>query len=272
MSKHKLLGVKPRSGEAQRLQQSLLDYHHYRHENRSPESDRTQSVAALQAVQMARLTETHRDLIESPRYHEALVFLLNDLYAPHNLMQRDADLERIFPKIVKLLPQKLLGVMADLTDLNMLTQQLDDRLLDTLFDDYLQAAGANAKDAASEAAFADWITGMSDGQYAAAFRHCDNRDDRLRQIQLTSTLGIELERYVTSRSILFALQISQGAAEMAGLAELHGFLMRGFTAFRNMGGVTELLDTISNREIALLEHLFSHEADELRQMEKPFRL
>ncbi|MAM86631.1 MAG: hypothetical protein CME36_04870 [unclassified Hahellaceae] len=272
MSKHKLLGVKPKSGEAQRLQQSLLDYHHYRHEHRSPQSDRTQAVAALQAVQMARLTETHKDLIESPRYHEALVFLLNDLYAPKNLMQRDADLERIFPKIVKLLPQKLLGVMADLTDLNMLTQQLDDRLLDALAEDFAALIKPTTDSEPRETGLAARIAGLSQGEYAAAFRRCDNKDARQRQIQLTRTLGLELERYVTSRSILFALQISEGAAEMAGLAELHGFLMRGFTAFRNMGGVAELLDIVSNRESALLEHLYSHDAETLRHMEKPFKL
>ena len=47
---------------------------------------------------------------------------------------------------------------------------------------------------------------------------------------------------------------------LAGLGDLQTFLERGYGAFRTMKGAGEFLDTITSRELALLNEWFGNSA------------
>ena len=49
----------------------------------------------LRAWQEARLARTHRDLLESRRFHDAARFFLDDLYGPSDLSRHVEDVRRI---------------------------------------------------------------------------------------------------------------------------------------------------------------------------------
>lgn len=239
MSKEKLLSVKPRSDVTRHLQSLLIDYHHFRMARRH--SPLLEKVAELEQWQGNRLKHTHQDLYEHPRYREALDFLLHDLYTPTQFARRDDDLERIFPVMVKLVPESALGTVARLVELNLLTQHLD-------------MAVATA-----------WQTHyggqpLTESLYARCFRESHRLEDRLRQVAMVRDIGEELESYVRSRFLTISLGMTQGAANVAGLGQLHRFLSQGMKAFRGMGQVSPLLKTLSERESALMTRI--HEGED----------
>ncbi|OZG74893.1 hypothetical protein BTA51_00340 [Hahella sp. CCB-MM4] len=236
MSKEKLLSVQAKTPHTRRLQQLLLEYNEYRKQrDLHPLGE---FIDYLGDWQITRLKRTHHDLYATPQYHDALEFLLKDLYSPKEFTQRDADLERIFPKMVKLLPDQALGTVANLIELNLLTQKLDEHMAVVL------AEEMNVKE-------------ITETTYAEAFRRCDNLSVREHQIHLIQSSGEELEKYVKSRFLSFSLSITQGAAEMAGLGQLHQFLVRGMKAFKEIGGVKSLLDSIVLRERDILQRIYA---------------
>jgi hypothetical protein len=236
MSKEKLINAKIKSGNAERLQQLLLDYHNFRYrDDKSLEAP----MAALSNWQAARLKKTHHDLYTTPRYHQGLEFLLKDLYAPKEFTRRDDDLERVFPTMIKLLPDNLLYTVSLLVELNLLTQQLDEQLTHALFNELR-------------------VEEISEESYCEAYRLCNNKTQRAHQTQLIANIGNDLDVYVRSRLVRFTLKMTRSPAEMAGLGNLHSFLRRGFEAFYEMKGVDELLEIIIERETKIMNAIFDN--------------
>lgn len=237
MYRDKLINTKVKSDNSERLQQLLLDYHNFRY--RTDKSLET-SMERLSNWQAERLKKTHQDLYTTPRYHQGLAFLLKDLYAPKEFTRRDDDLERVFPTMVKLLPDNLLYTISLLVELNLLTQKLDEKLAHVLFNEL------NVDD-------------ISEDNYCQAYRLCNNKAQRAHQTQLIANIGNDLDVYVRSRLVRFTLKVTRSPAEMAGLGNLHSFLRRGFEAFHEMNGVDELLEIIVSRETTILNAIFDND-------------
>jgi hypothetical protein len=191
----------------------------------------------LRDWQAQRLARTHRDLLESDRYREAAQFFLNDLYGPKDFSERDDEVERILPTLIALLPAAALHAIASAIEVDALSEQLDAAMVAEL-------QRTRRIDAIDEAA------------YARAYRACDNRAERARQIALIGEVGARLDRLAHVPLIAIALRLMHGPAHMAGLGELHDFLERGYFAFRGMGGAQEFLDRIVSRETRVMERLF----------------
>lgn len=243
MYRDRLSQAQIKSDDARRLQHALLHYHDFRNHHRTTPPQAHQRVAAWQS---ARLLKTHQDLYQLPGYRDGIDFLFNELYSAQNFDQRDTDLERIFPKLLKLMPNKVLGTVATIVELNLCTQELD-----IMITEQLLAHGH--------------IETLNEQHYANAYRRCDNKAQRLKQLELVAEVGDKLNRYARSRSIMLALKASRRPAELAGLAALHGFIHRGFTAFHNMQDIPRLMHTIVNREYTILEQIFT-------QNSAPFKL
>lgn len=224
-----------KSAGAQRLQRALLSYHDQQLALKA--SPLLPQRMALSAWQSARLRQTHDDLHQNDDFRPGLEFLLSDLYAPQDFSARDNNLERIFPKLVKYLPDKVLHTIAQLVELNLQTQMLDQQLAHTLFD----LAGD---------------TPIQIEAYCTAYRACDNAAQRLHQIEQIGEAGLLLDRYARSTFLLYSLKLAEGAAEMAGLAALHAFLMRGFEAFHQMQDVPTLMETLAQRETTILHRIY----------------
>jgi len=119
MYRERLVATEVKSENAHRLKRLLLEYHDFRQlKAASPLLDDTHRIADWQAE---RLKTTHQDLYRHPGYHTGLEFLLTDLYAPAGMTHRDDNIDRVFPKMVKWLPDHLLATFAGLVELNLLT-------------------------------------------------------------------------------------------------------------------------------------------------------
>ncbi|TVP54897.1 MAG: hypothetical protein EA349_10260 [Halomonadaceae bacterium] len=241
MYRYKLTQTRPRSATARNLQHQLLTYHDFRQARQ--DHPLSGLIEALGQWQAARLRATHRDLYSMPRYQEGLDFLLDDLYAPRNFTRRDDDFDRIFPTLVRLLPEKPLATLAQLVELNLISQQLDMNLATALH----RHLGVTQGDMAQ----------LSYDDYARGYRFCGDHEKRLRQIALVAGIGQELERYVANRALRMALRACERPATMAGLEELHRFIREGCRVFRDMDGVHELLARVVSRENWLLEQMLA---------------
>jgi N-acyl-D-aspartate/D-glutamate deacylase len=168
--------------------------------------------------------------------------LLTDLYAPNRITHRDDNIDRVFPKMVKWLPDHQLRTLARLVELNLLTQQLDHNLAHAL-----QSHRMSAKVMAEE-------------DYCLAYRYANDQPQRLRQIELIADVGHRLDRYVRNRTLGWLLSMGRGPAEMANLQDLHSFLHRGYSAFRCMDEVGTLIDRLVMREQHIMNNILSGQA------------
>src|SRR5262249_34115291 len=85
-----------------------------------------QRVASWQGL---RLRLTYEDLATQVRYADAILFFQTDLYGGGDFTRRDTELTRIIPMMVRMLPERVLAVVAKAVELHALSQTLDRSLL-----------------------------------------------------------------------------------------------------------------------------------------------
>jgi hypothetical protein len=194
-------------------------------------------AAALDRVaswQSRRLNATYADLVRDPRYAEAIRFFQSDLYGPGDYSRRDADLARVVPLMVRVLPEGVIAIIAKAIELSALSHELDRTLVAKL--------GEGSP--------------LSVASYCAAYRACDNRSERERQIALIVEVGAALDRYVHMPLLRSALAAMRRPARVAGVGALQEFLERGLLSFRGMNGAREFLAVIEARETAVMQAIF----------------
>jgi len=236
MSRDKIQNTKTSNQTAVKLKKVMLAYHDFQIEKQNHIS--AKELIQLTLWQSERLKRTHHDLYHAPNYTQGLAFLFDELYSAQDFSDRDRDLERIFPKMIKLLPKTVIGTVSLLVELNLLTQKLDHELAHTIF---------------YKLNYAD----INEQRYCEAYRLCNNQVQRQYQIKLTSELGEKMDKYARSSLINFSLKITETPAEMAGLSILHAFIMRGFSAFHSMRDVQVLMETLTQRESVVLDNIFT---------------
>ena len=199
--------------------------------------DSPELAAALDRLalwQARRLDATYADLARDARYADAIAFFRTELYGPGDFSRRDADLARVVPVMVRMLPRGVVATVAHAVELNALSQGLDRALLEEL--------GIDAA--------------LSVPAYCAAYRACANCRVRARQIALILDVGRALDRYVRKPLLRRTLTLMRRPARIAGLSALQGFLERGFESFAGMRGADHFLATIGARETALMDDIF----------------
>jgi hypothetical protein len=204
------------------------------HEQRLAAPGLAAALDRLAAWQSRRLNATYADLAQQPRYAPAIEFFRTDLYGPGDFSRRDADLARVAPLMVRVLPAGVIATASRAMELSTLSHELDRALL---------------------AQFPEHAP-LSVAVYCDAYRALANRAARERQIALIVTVGGALDRYVGKPVVRSALAAMRRPARMAGLGALQHFLERGVAAFRNMQGAGEFLATIEARETALMNAIF----------------
>jgi hypothetical protein len=194
-------------------------------------------LSELKVWQAQRLEKTYQDLAANKRYSKATDFFLHDLYgerAGAKCSQRDADLKRVFPLMLKVLPEAGVLTAAKAIEVDALSEALDQRIAVCL------PAGA-----------------ITESSYAQAYRQCGTPQERERQIVLINAVGTQLESVVSRAWVHATLKMMRGPAKAAGLGELQLFLERGATAFKSMNGAGDFLATIAQREREIAIRLFS---------------
>ncbi|MFO1304292.1 MAG: hypothetical protein U1F54_11200 [Burkholderiales bacterium] len=204
------------------------------HEERRNNPILAGSLERLADWQTRRLRMTYADLGADPRYAAAVQFFEQDLYSSADYAQRDADLARVVPLLVKMLPESVIATVALAMELNALSQELDRAVLSRL-------PRADAYCSVTE--------------YCKAYRRAGNFPLRRRQIGLIIEIGSALDRYVRKPFIRAGLAMMRQPARMAGMGVLQDFLERGFSSFHTMHGADVFLRTIEERETHIMDSI-----------------
>ena len=220
------------------LLRQQLDRTHEAHARRQS-SGLASSIRDLEEWQKQRLLSTYADISADSSHRAATQFFIDELYAPDDVPGRDADLERMYPSMVRLLPDSVLGTVAAALELQALTLQLDLETARWLHQQHVR------------------IHEMTVADYSRAYRALDQRPVRSQQIDLIVKVGTELDHYVRNPVIYATLKMTRVPARLAGLAHIQQFLENGFTAFRAIGGAREFVATVERRERRILDQLMA---------------
>jgi hypothetical protein len=196
---------------------------------------------ALRRWQAGRFSRAHADLLASAQYGDAARFFLTDLYGPADVTKRDALMQRVVPIMSKMLSAPALNVVANAIELDSLSESLDA--------DMVEALGEKGD--------------LDGGAYARAYRQIGRQDDRARQILLIEHLGASLETLSRQRMLGTALAMIRKPMEIAGFADLHNFLVRGYESFRKMKTAKPFLDAIIAQEKAASSALLAGDPSQL---------
>jgi hypothetical protein len=206
------------------------------HEARRADPALAAALARIGEWQARRLRNTYADLAVDPRYMGAIAFFQNDLYGGTDFSRRDADLVRVVPAMVRLLPETVIETVARAVELNALSHELDVALLARL-------------------PRADGVFNVA--EYCSAYRAAGDYPGRDRQRMLIGHVGAGLDRYVRTPMLGAALTMLRRPAKLAGLAALQDFLERGFAAFQRMNGADDFLKTVAARETRIHDAIVS---------------
>ncbi len=227
-----------RKKPADELQTVLARLRHLRQQNGN---DYSKWVVPVKTWQTLRVREPYADLAALQKYAPATTFFLTDLYGTHDFSERDASLDRIVPAMVKLLPGMALGTITKAIEMDALTEELD-QMMATAWRDV-------------------GTPKLDDAAYGVLYRSVGCRPMRVRQIALMKEVGMSLNTLVRVPAISTTLTAMKIPAQLAGVGALHGFLERGFKAFKHMGDAAEFVASIERREIDISEKLYENAPD-----------
>jgi hypothetical protein len=214
-----------------------------KHPDRIPTAELEPRLEQLRAWQSQRLAVTYADLLAEPQFTPAGRFFLSDVYAARDLSQRDRDFQRLHDMLARLLPDHMLRLLKSAIQMNQLSNALDQDLLNAIFYDL----GAD--------------DGITPELYAKGYRICDNYEARLAQIELLVDILSEVGDGSHLPLVGFTLRLARAPAQRYGWFELHDFLVRGYTAFKQMHDVDRFVSTIKEREIRILDAIFAGDSD-----------
>lgn len=223
---------------AERLARRLI-CHQALHDPQRESRNRLRWLPELRGWQAARLERSFEHFLADPERRGAAMFFLTDVYGDHDFSRRDANVAKVIPMMQRLLPATVLETVADAIELGALTHALDLRMAEAL-----EAIAPRRKR-------------LDPGLYGQAYRAVGLPRLRRRQIDLIARLGVGLAQAVRMPGVLTLLKLSRGPARATGLAELQGFLERGFAAFSALGDGRAFVQDIERAERRVSQRLFA---------------
>ena len=178
--------------------------------------------------QVAYLLPFFNEFETSPDTAAAVEFIVSDLMGS-GIAARDADVARIIPIMVRLLPENALQALASAMEVNARTLAIN---------------LANCRDLSERT---DISKGISERDFCAAFRRTTTLDECLELIDLTIVLGNTLKRLVRNRLLRMTLHAMHYPAHAAGFGAMQDFLEKGYTTFRAIDDVDYFLGQFAER-------------------------
>jgi len=221
----------------------LLHQHQALHDPTQEPRNTLRWLPEVRRWQAQRLEASFDHFLADPQRRPAAQFFLSDVYNDHDFSRRDADIARVLPTMQRLLPVTLLATVADAIELGLLTHAFDLRMAQVL-----QAIAPRRKR-------------LDAPLYAQAYRQCGLPRLRRHQIHLIGRVGLGLGKALRMPGLSALLTLSRGPARAAGLAELQGFLERGFAAFARLGDVRGFIHEIEQDEHEVARRLLQDHPD-----------
>lgn len=221
---------------AQRLREMLARNHAIADRVQEADFPRAE-FEELQQWQRSRIARSFEDLARSEGYRAAVQFFLSELYGGLDFRERDQEMDRVMPVMVRLLPDRTLATMSRAFELQAISLEFDMQIADEMV-----RLGVRELDME---------------RYCAIRRACDDRPGRERQILLIRELGHEVDKLVGRPWINYLVHLMRGPAHAAGFGRLQEFLESGLDSFRALEDPGFFTETIYEREWDAMQKLFA---------------
>ena len=216
-------------------------------------------VRSVKRVQCRRFERSYTDMLTHSDWAAAARFFLEELYADRDFSLRDAQFERIAPRIEQFFPSSVAAIATLLAQLHALSEQLD----------HAVAIMISRQIAMNSVALDDLpvcaIDQFSSAHYVHAWRLVGHAEARQSQLQMVLELGRGLARITRMPGLHMMLRLMRKPARGAGLEQLQHFLEHGLEIFSKLqtssAGVTLFLHHIEQRETAWIARLFETSRD-----------
>jgi hypothetical protein len=177
------------------------------------------------------------DLLEPKGYAEAVDFVVSDLCGV-GISERDRDIERATPVIVRSLPGRSLDTAAAAVELNAAALEINLGIWHGLrADGELPAV-------------------ISESAYVTACRAASSFEECMDLVQLAVELGDTLKSLVRIPLIGGLLRTMRAPAHAAGFGALQEFLETGFITFRKISDINHFLDLLHHRMHQIFDRIY----------------
>lgn len=190
----------------------------------------------LQEWQRERIARSFEDLARRESSRPAIHFFLSELYGGLDFRERDQDMEKVMPVMIRFLPDKTLGTMSEAFELQAISLEYDIEMAA-----WMRGEG---------------LFGLDMSRYCTVYRACSDRPGRQRQIELIRKLGYDLKGLVRWPMVNTLVRLLRGPAHAAGFGTLQEFLEQGLAAFRALEDPVRFIDTIYEREWRSMQRMF----------------
>ena len=191
----------------------------------------------LQQWQRERIARSFEDLARRKGYRPAVRFFLTELYGGLDFRQRDQDMGRVMPVMIRFLPDRALGTMSEAFELQAISLEFD-----------MAMAGEMALRGIGQ---------LDMPRYCEAYRAANDQGGRERQILLIRKIGYDLDKLVRWPMVNYLVRLLRGPAHAAGFGNLQEFLEAGLDAFRSLEDPAYFIETIYRREWDSMERMFA---------------
>ena len=177
------------------------------------------------------------DLLEPEGYAEAVDFIVSDL-AGVGVAERDHDIERATPIIVRSLPTQALELAASAAELNAGALEFNLAICrELLVDGRLPAT-------------------ITESEYCTACRKASSFEECMDLVDLTVALGDGLKTLVRVPLIGMLLRTMRAPAHVAGFGALQEFLETGYLTFRRISDVDHFLTLLHARMEKVFDRIY----------------
>ena len=197
-----------------------------------------QTINIIRSKRVEVMAIHYHDIFVDPRYELAARFLLYDLYASEDLIDRMLELQRAKSAMSKILPEVMMMTIVRALEFSNLALQIDIAIAK-------QIDGLVSQDLL-----------LSNDLYAEAIVNAVQRHQMQQQLELVLAVGVEIESVVHKPFVATALRMFRRPAKLMELSELQDFLERGFSAFKSMRGSNEFFRVFNERENSYLNELY----------------
>ena len=182
------------------------------------------------------------DLLDPKGYAEAVDFVVSDLCGV-GISERDRDIERATPVIVRSLPGRSLDTAAAAVDLNAAALEINLGIWRALLNDRELPAV------------------ISEADYIDACRATSSYEGCMELVQLAVDLGDTLRSLVRIPLIGGLLRTMRAPAHAAGFGALQEFLETGFVTFRQISDIDRFLELLHRRMDQIFDHIYHSAPD-----------
>lgn len=205
----------------------------------------------LQQWQRARLSRSFADFARQEGYRRAVHFFLSELYGGLDFRERDQDMGRVMPVMIRFLPDRTLATMSEAFELQAISLEYD-------MDMARYMARFTARRGPGKQAMGRRdMDSLDMERYCDSYRAVSDRAGRERQIVLIRKLGYDLDKLVRLPLVSYLVRMMRGPAHMAGFGRLQEFLEEGLAAFRALPDTGFFIETIYQRETDAMQKLFA---------------